>query len=85
MKLVEPPQPKEGTLSYRLVAFFVNRINFCEGVYYGSGIDKPSNPLYEFFYKYWLFPFVQNDCICCNTVRGLMYGAVAGYLLGAYL
>ena len=85
MRLLEPPKPREGTLSYKLVRFFVNRVNFCEGVYYGTGVDKPDNPLYEFFYKFWLFPFQQNDCICCNTIRGLLYGGLLGFVLGRLL
>lgn len=84
MRLIDPPKPKEGTLAYKLVSFFVNRINFCEGLYY-NGMDKPDNKVYEFFYTYWLFPFKQNDCICCNTVRGLLYGGVAGYIVGRLL
>lgn len=85
MKLLDPPSPKKGTRAYKLVAFFVNHINFCEGYYYDSAVDKPQNSVYNFFYTYWLFPFRQNDCICCNTVRGLLYGGVAGFLLGRLL
>ena len=85
MKLIDPPKPAKGTRAYKLVAFFVDHVNFCEGVYYGTEIDKPDNSLYNFFYKYWLFPFRQNDCICCNTVRGLLYGGIVGYILGSLL
>lgn len=85
MKLLDTPKPAQGTIAYRLCKFFVDHINFCEGVYYGTTIDKPENPLYNFFYKYWLFPFRQNDCICCNTVRGLLYGGIVGYILGSLL
>lgn len=85
MRLLDTPKPAQGTIAYKLVAFFVNHVNFCEGAYYGTEIDKPNNSLYNFFYKYWLFPFRQNDCICCNTVRGLLYGGVVGYILGSLL
>lgn len=85
MKLLDTPKPEKGTLAYKLAAFFVNHINFCEGYYYGTELDKPENPLYNFFYKYWLFPFRQNDCICCNTVRGVLYGVLIGYILGVLL
>lgn len=85
MRLLDTPSPKPGTLRFALVKFFVDKINFCEGVYYGTDFDKPENRLYSFFYKYWLFPFKQNDCICCNTVRGLLYGGIMGFVLGRFL
>lgn len=64
----------------KLKAFFINHINWCEAEYY-DGTPKPQNKVVDFFYKYWLFPFSQNDCLCCNTVRGVMYGIVIGWLL----
>lgn len=82
MRLFDPPQPKRGTFRYALVKFFVDHINFCEGAYYGNGFDKPQNRLYDFLYEHWLFPFRQNDCICCNTVRGLIYGGILGFVVG---
>ena len=81
MKLLKTWRPSKGQFGYNFVKFFVDKINFCEGVYYDSNIAKPENKIYNFFYKYWLFPFEQNDCICCNTVRGIIYGAIIAYLL----
>lgn len=82
MELWDTPKPAPGTLGYKLCKFFVNRLNFCEGYFYDTETPKPENPVYEWFYKFWLFPFKQNECICCNTVRGLIYGGIIGYLLG---
>ena len=82
MELLDTPKPKRGTLAYKFVAFFVNNMNICEGFFYDSNIDKPRNLVYEFLYKYWLFPFKQNECICCNAVRGLIYGLIVGIILG---
>ena len=73
--------PPEASLRYKLLKFFIDKVNFCHGQYFDSEVDKPYNSLYEFFYRYWLFPFKQNDCICCNTVRGLIYGFILGVLL----
>jgi hypothetical protein len=74
------------------MALFLNHINFCHGYVYpdrwdeeGNQIEKPENRVYSWFYRNWLWPFKQNDCMCCNTVRGLMYGLVIGYLIGSYL
>lgn len=78
---MQPPHPKPGEKWYGLVKFFVNNINWCDGFYYHSNIPKPDNKLYNFFYTHWLFPFDQNDCICCNTVRGLIYGFIIGSLI----
>lgn len=81
----------EGTLRFRLVKWFCDNVNFCHGVKYeeyddsGNPVPKPDNKLYEFFYTYWLWPFKQTGCACCNTVRGLVYGAVAGFILGRLL
>lgn len=61
--------------------FFVNNINWCEGHYYKSDKEKPDNKVYDFFYNHWLFPFAQNGCLCCNTVRGLIYGIIIGLML----
>lgn len=75
MKLFNPPTKPEW-----LIKWFINNVNWCHGYYY-NGDEKPENKIYNFFYKYWLFPFEQNDCICCNTVRGLIYGFLLGLLL----
>lgn len=82
MRLLDTPKPRKGTWRYKICEFFVNHVNFCEGVYYGTDFDKPQNRLYEFLYEHWLFPFKQNDCICCNTVRGLVYGGILGFMVG---
>lgn len=82
MKLLcKPYRPVEGTWQYKAVQFFVNHINWCEGYFYNTDKPKPDNKIYNFFYTYWLFPFEQNDCICCNTVRGVLYGIILGVLL----
>lgn len=81
MKLLQPWHPLPGQFGYRFVKWFRNNINWCDGYYYDSLEPKPDNKLYNFFYKYWLFPFEQNDCICCNTVRGLIYGIIIGAIL----
>lgn len=82
MRLIDTSRisPPEGSWRYKFCKFFCDRINFCEGVFY-NGVDKPVNPVYEWFYKYWLFPFKQTGCACCNTVRGLIYGFILGWLL----
>lgn len=78
----------EGTWRYKFIKWFCDNINFCHGYRYaeydeeGNPVAKPDNKLYDFLYRYWLFPFKQNDCICCNTVRGLVYGFVIGLVLG---
>lgn len=82
VKLIDTSiQPPEGTKRYKFCEWFCNNINFCMGTYY-NGVDKSENSVYEFFYKYWLFPFKQTGCACCNTVRGLIYGAAIGFFLG---
>ena len=81
MILCTLPQPKPGTLFYKLSAWFVNNVNWCEGYYYGTETPKPDNRVYNFFYKYWLFPFENTGCVCCNTVRGLVYGFILGGIL----
>lgn len=80
--LLDTPKFEPGTLGYKLAEFFVNNLNWCEGMLYGTDIEKPENKVYNWFYKVWLFPFKQNDCLCCNTVRGLIYGGIIGYLIG---
>lgn len=82
MKLWDTPKPKPGTLAYKFCEFFVNHFNFCEGYYYGTELEKPENKLYNWLYEHWLFPFKQTHCVCCNSVRGLMYGVVIGYIIG---
>lgn len=94
MKLIDSSKrPLEGTWRYKFCRWFVDNINWCEGTYYDKKnpenpellLDKPYNPVYEWFYKYWLFPFEQTGCACCNTVRGLIYGAGLGFILGKLL
>lgn len=85
MELWDTPKPKPGTWAYKFAAWFCNNVNFCHGWLYDSDIEKPANKVYDFFYKVWLFPFKQNDCICCNTVRGLLYGGLIGYIIGSLL
>ena len=85
MELWDTPKPKPGTWKYKCAAWFCNHVNFCHGWLYDSDIEKPANKVYDFFYRVWLFPFKQNDCICCNTVRGLLYGGLIGYIVGSLL
>lgn len=80
--MLDPWHPKEGEFGYRFVKWFTNNINWCHGYYYESDVPKPDNKLYNLCYKYWLFPFKQCDCLCCNTVRGLIYGFILGWILG---
>ena len=77
-------RPEKGTWKYKFCEWFVNNMNWCEGEYY-DGKEKPVNKVYEFFYRYWLWPFYQNDCTCCNTVRGLIYGFIIGLTVGVIL
>lgn len=74
---------KPGSISYKLCKWFVDNANFCSD--YFDGTEKPENKVYSFFLKYWLFPFEQTGCPCCNAVRGLIYGALIGYIIGAYV
>lgn len=60
---------------------FVDRINFCHGEFH-DGKEKPANVLYDWLYAHWLWPFMQTDCVCCNAVRGLMYGLAIGFIIG---
>lgn len=74
----------------RFRVWFHNNINWCEGTIisgknFEETLDKPDNPVYEWFYKYWLWPFEQTGCACCNTVRGLCYGIAIGFVLGMLL
>lgn len=85
MELWDTPRPKKGTLSYKLVAWFCNTFNYCEGYWYGTDVEKPENKLYNFLFKYWLFPFKNNECLCCNATRGVMYGVILGFILGKLL
>lgn len=72
-------------------AWFVNKVNFCEGYFYkqfdsdGNPVEKPENKTYNWFYKYWLWPCKQTDCLCCNSVRGLIYGLILGYIIGSFV
>lgn len=75
---------EKGTWKYHLMAWFIAHVNFCHGEYI-DGTPKPENTIYNTFYKYWLWPFEQTDCICCNTVRGLLYGFIAGFTLRGLL
>lgn len=79
--LFDVPHPEPGTWKYKFAKLFVNWFNFCEGNFYDTENPKPENPVFNFFYNYWLFPFKQNDCLCCNTVRGLLYGFIIGRFL----
>lgn len=74
----------EGTIRAWLLKQFINQVNFCHGEFY-DGVEKPVNKLYDWLYEHWLYPFKQTDCVCCNTVRGLMYGAIIGFVLGVLL
>lgn len=82
MKLLDSSKihPDPSTLWGKACELFINHINFCHDYY--DGTEKPANPVYDFFRKYWLFPFEQTECPCCNAVRGLIYGAILGFLLG---
>ncbi|MBD5585316.1 MAG: hypothetical protein HDQ88_09560 [Clostridia bacterium] len=90
MKLIDTSiKPPECTWRYKFCRWFCDNINICHGQFYDRVnpenpeflLDKPENKIYNFFYEYWLFPFKQNNCICCNTVRGLVYGGILGYIL----
>lgn len=81
MKLLSTPQPKQGTRWYRFCEWFVNHINWCEGYYYRTETPKPENKLYNFLWKYWLFPFENNGCACCIGTRAFVYGFILGGLL----
>lgn len=74
---------KPGTIFYKFCHWFIDNVNFCSD--YTDGTEKPENKVFEFFRTYWLFPFKQTGCACCNTVRGLIYGAVIGFVLGAII
>lgn len=85
MKLLGPFTPSRGERGYTFVKWFINHVNWCHGYYYGTATPKPVNKIYDFFYKYWLFPFEQTECICCNTVRGLIYGFILGAIVGSLI
>lgn len=78
-------EESKRSLRYRFKQWFVNNVNWCEGYYYGTSIPKPENRVYEWFYRHWLWPWAQNDCLCCNTVRGCMYGFALGFAIGYFL
>lgn len=80
--LWDTPHPKPGTLGYKFCKWFSDNINWCEGYYYGTEIPKPDNKLYNIIYKYWTWPFVNPGCECCSATRGVIYGAIVGFILG---
>lgn len=82
MKLIDSTQihPDPSTWRGKLCKWFIDNVNFCSDYYDGS--EKPENKIYNFFRDYWLFPFEQTGCACCNTVRGLIYGAIIGFVVG---
>ena len=82
LRLIKPWTPAPGERGYRFVNWFCDNINFCHEYYYGTDTPKPENRVYNILYEYWSFPFEQPDCICCNTVRGLIYGGIIGFILG---
>lgn len=77
--------PPKDSKRYKFNKWFVDNVNVCHGTFYDSVIEKPENKLYNLLYKYWLWPYNQTDCICCNTVRGLIYGGILGFILGKLL
>lgn len=91
LPLWEVPHPQRGTLFYKFAKFFNDKVNFCHGYKYdefdqeNNPIPKPENKIYNLVYEYWTWPFVNPHCICCAAVRGLIYGAVLGFLAGRYL
>lgn len=68
----------------RFKQWFIDNINWCEAKY-SDGRDKPENRVLNWFYEHWLWPWDQNDCLCCNTTRGLIYGLVMGMIIGGLL
>lgn len=79
------PDKNKKTLWYRFKEWFVNNINWCEGYYYGTDTPKPENRVLNWFYRHWLWPWKQNDCMCCNTVRGVIYGFIVGFVAALIL
>lgn len=79
----EAYKSNKETFLGRAVIFFIDHVNFCSD--YADGSEKPENRVYEFFRTYWLFPFKQTGCPCCNAVRGLIYGFVLGLIIGGIL
>lgn len=83
--------PEKWSFKYKLTKLFIDNINFCHGFKFdefdaqGNPVEKPENKIYNFVYKYWLWPFQQTGCICCNTVRGLIYGGIVGFIVGKFL
>ena len=71
----------KGSLRAWLLAKFIDKVNFCHGEY-SDGTAKPENKVYDWLYYHWLWPFKQTDCVCCNAVRGLLYGVIIGYVIG---
>lgn len=73
-----------GSIRAKMLAWFIDYVNFCHGEYH-DGSEKPDNAVYDWLYYHWLWPFVQTDCVCCNAVRGLLYGFVLGLVTGVLL
>lgn len=74
----------------RFRVWFHNNINWCEGTIINLKnpeivLDKSPNRVYDWFYNHWLWPFQQTGCACCNTVRGVCYGILIGFIFGKLL
>lgn len=65
--LWDTPKPQKGTWFYKFCAFFVDHINFCEGYYYGTEIEKPENIVYNWLYSHWLF--LSSKTVACAVMR----------------
>ena len=85
LPLWNTPTPEKGTKAYKFCKWFVDTIVFCHGYYYDTDEPKPENKLYNIIYKYWTWPFVNPGCECCSAVRGLIYGAIIGFIVRGLL
>lgn len=76
-----------------LTVLFMNYINWCNG-YVWKVIDmkavetnapKPDNKLWSWIWNHWLWPWSMDEveCQCCRMIRGVMYGVVIGFIIGA--